>query len=324
MPANTPDNFNPVSTKLENAASIQKIHSVSSNVRQKGKSISTIPSRKKEKLDFDRFLVGRSYQLFKSAINVPATLEFYRRNLYYFCDSIKKTTEQIADQHGAFKKVKGKNRPNVEGIQELQKLIENYVLTLRERVDLKEIKASSCVARMPAVKLFCEMNDITGLNWRKIGKLLPPSDLVADDQAYTRDQIKKMLQFCDLRTKIIVLFLASSGMRLGGLSRFDDDGRYVGLKHGHLKPIYDRDDSTRIIAVHARVYADTEDEYDAFVSPEAWYAYMEYLYARQKYGETITKESPVLLSRFAKKTLKEGRAKAIDPSTMLFSMCQLS
>jgi hypothetical protein len=45
------------------------------------------------------------------------------------------------------------------------------------------------------------------------------------DKAYIREQIKKMLEYSDLRAKILILFMASSGIRLGafvgGLS--DDD-----------------------------------------------------------------------------------------------------
>ncbi len=92
MPTKTHDNFYPVSTKLEDTPSIQKIHTISSSVRQKGKSITGFPCKKAEKLDFDRYLVGRSYQLFKGGIKNEETLEFYRRNLYYFCYFIKKTT----------------------------------------------------------------------------------------------------------------------------------------------------------------------------------------------------------------------------------------
>ena len=45
---------------------------------------------------------------------------------------------------------------------------------------------------IPPVKLFCEMNDII-LNWRKINKLLPHGNGNATDEAYPREQIKKML-----------------------------------------------------------------------------------------------------------------------------------
>ena len=50
------------------------------------------------------------------------------------------------------------------------------------------------------------------------------------DGAYTREQIRKMLEFADLRTKIPILFMASSGMRLGG---------FQGLTEGCVKPIHD-------------------------------------------------------------------------------------
>gem|GEM_PF-6793798 len=80
MPTKTPDIFYPVSTNLEDTSSIQKIHTISSRVRQKGKCIIEFPSKKKEKLDFDRYLVGRSYQLFKGGIKNDKTLEYCRRN----------------------------------------------------------------------------------------------------------------------------------------------------------------------------------------------------------------------------------------------------
>jgi hypothetical protein len=69
--------------------------------------------------------------------------------------------------------------------------------------------------------LFSEMNDII-LNWKKINRLLPRHDKNAADEAYTREQIKKMLEHSDLRTKIPILFMASSGMRLGGFCGLTD------------------------------------------------------------------------------------------------------
>lgn len=52
------------------------------------------------------------------------------------------------------------------------------------------------------------MNDIK-LNWRKINRLLPRAALNALDDAYTKEQIKKMLQYSDLRAKIPILFMSS-------------------------------------------------------------------------------------------------------------------
>jgi hypothetical protein len=135
----------------------------------------------------------------------------------------------------------------------MQRHVENYILALQERIGRGEIKATTVVAMIPALRLFTDMNEIQ-LNWRKIGKLLPSSDLVADDEAYDRIHIQKMLQYCDLR------------------------------------PIHD--EKGEILAVHIRVYNGTESAYDTFATPEAWRAYCEYLQVRQKCGEPITKISP--------------------------------
>jgi hypothetical protein len=187
----------------------------------------------------------------------------------------------------------GKKEPNVEGQIEFQKKVEDYVLMLQEKVSEGRIKPTTCVSMLPPVKLFCEMNDIL-LNWKIISRILPRYDTNAIDEAYTREQIKKMLEYCDLRTRVIVLFLASGGFRLGGL---------ITLTDGAINPIYD-EQTGKLLAAHVEMYKDTDDSYDTFVSPEAYFAYSEYKNVRIKYGEKITKDSPVLFRRFnVKKSL---------------------
>lgn len=254
----------------------------------------------------EKYLQGRSYQLFKRGIRAKKTLEYYERGLYHFCDYLQLTTEQIVEKCGPFVKKNGKSRPNVEGLMEFQRHFENYVLVLQERVDAGEIKPTTCGTLVAPVKLFADMNDIV-VNWKKISRLLPHSDLVAADEAYSRKQIRKMLEYCDLRARIIVLFFASSGMRLGGLA---------GLKDGDITPISADDDSGAIVAAHVVVYRGTEDEYDTFVSGEAWSSYAEYRAMREKFGEKFNKDSPLLIGRFNAETMKEGRTKALDYGTI--------
>jgi integrase len=191
------------------------------------------------------------------------------------------TTEEIASKYGS------SSDENVKESIRLQQMIENYVIFLQTKVRKSEITAGSCIVSLPPVKLFCEMNDII-LNWRKINKLLPHGNDNAADEAYTREQIKKMLEYSDLRAKIPILFMASSGMRLGGFQRLTD---------GCIKPIYD-EKTNKLLAAHVVVYKGTEDEYDTFISPEAFHAYEEYRNLRIKFGERITKNSPILLRRF--------------------------
>jgi hypothetical protein len=114
-----------------------------------------------------------------------------------------------------------------------------------------------------------------------------------------------MIEFADLRTKIPILFMASSGMRLGG---------FQGLTDGCIKPIYE-EKSGKLLAAHVVVYKGSDDEYDTFVSPEAYHTYEEYRNLRMKFGEKISKNSPVLLRRFD--VSQDGRNVIIDNSKNL-------
>jgi hypothetical protein len=190
------------------------------------------------------------------------------------------TTEQIVSTYS-------NSSGNVKALINLQHGIEDYVILLQTKVRNKEITAMTASVMVPPVKLFCEMNDII-LNWRKINTLLPHGNDNATDEAYTREQIKKMLDHSDLRAKISILFMSSSGMRLGG---------FQGLTDGCIKPIYD-EKSGKLLAAHVIVYKGTDEEYDTFISPEAYYAYEEYRNLRIKFGENISKNSPILLRRF--------------------------
>lgn len=89
-------------------------------------------------------------------------------------------------------------------------------------------------------------------------------------------------------------------MRLGG---------FVGLRDGAINPIYE---NNKLIAAHVTVYKGTEEEYDTFITPEAFHCYEEYRNLRIKFGEKITKNSPILLRRF--KLNPDGKTARIDNS----------
>lgn len=201
------------------------------------------------------------------------------------------TTEEILSRYS------GSESPNE--LIKFQHMIEDYVLFRQSKVLNGEITAGSCNVSLPPVKLFCEMNDII-LNWRKINKLLPHGDDNAADEAYTREQIKKMVEYSDLRAKIPIIFMASSGIRLGG---------FQGLTDGCIKPIQD-EKTGKLLAAHIVVYKGTNYEYDTFISPEAFHTYEEYRNLRIKFGEKITPNSPILLKRFD--ISPDGKSATID------------
>ena len=253
------------------------VHAIPSYVKNISKKFTR--NEKRIPLNYDKYLIGRSYQLFKGALHSDKTLQLYKHHLWHFCNFIEMTTEEIVSKDP---------EDNIKDVTQLQHLVEDYVLFLQAKISNGEITAGTAHSMIPSVKLFCEMNDIV-LNWRKINKLLPYGSGNAADEAYTREQIKKMLEHSDLRAKIPILFMASSGMRLGG---------FAGLTDGDIQPIFDETTGKKLVAAHVVVYRGTDDEYDTFISPEAFSTYQEYQNLRIKFGEVITKKSPILLGRF--------------------------
>lgn len=56
------------------------------------------------------------------------------------------------------------------------------------------------------------MNDITTINWKKIGRMLPRVRRFALDRAPTIDELRSLI--ADLRFQSIIQVMASSGIRI--------------------------------------------------------------------------------------------------------------
>jgi hypothetical protein len=66
-----------------------------------------------------------------------------------------------------------------------------YLQTLKERVEAKEISAGTMKNRYQVIKLFCDMADIT-ISWNKITKGIPKVRRFADDRAPTIEEVSKI------------------------------------------------------------------------------------------------------------------------------------
>jgi hypothetical protein len=275
-------------------------HSVSSDIGKNPKLFKRKVSTKS--LDYGKYLIGRSYKQFETSIRVEKTRVMYRIRLYHFCEHLGMTTEQIVEKWGP--RSKGGKIKAVD-LLNLQDKIEDYIMLLRGRMDKGELSPATVKTAFPPIKLFLEMNDVV-LNFRKIGRLLPSTDSNAKDSAYTRPLIQKMLGLADLRAKIPILWMSSSGSRLGG---------FVPLVDGDATPIFDKGgeivemrtdeaeksgafEKHKLLAAHVVFYRREPEEYDGFVSPEAFTTYLQYRRLRQKAGEGISPKSPILIRRF--------------------------
>ena len=163
-----------------------------------GKNISKKFARNEKRvlLNYDKYLIDRSYQLFRGALHSDKTLQLYKQQLWHFCNFIKMITKNITSRY-----VEG----NINRVIQLQHILQDYALFIQAKITSEQITTASAHSMIPPVRLFCEMNDII-LNWRKINKLLPHDNGNATDEAYTREQIKKMLEHSDLRARIPILY----------------------------------------------------------------------------------------------------------------------
>jgi site-specific recombinase XerD len=159
----------------------------------------------------------------------------------------------------------------------------------------KQNKSRSSIAGVvaPLVKFFV-MNDIE-LKWKKIHANLPKAKLTIQDKAWKHDHIRKMLEVATkVRMKVVILLLASTGMRIGGL---------VDLKMKNLEPV---DDLYQIT-----VYQLDPEMYITFCTPECRAMIDKYIEFRRNSGEVITDESPVIRDDFDRDDI--GKAKNARP-----------
>ena len=139
-------------------------------------------TRKKKKAvvfrrDYDKYLVGRSYAVFKRAIKTERTLEFYRRNLCYFLVHAGMDTEQIVQRYAPYvKAVKDRDFENARAEEGFRRIIEVVVLeSIRQGYDyvgkivwvtgIDKVEVEDAIMRLSMKGLLTrrEKRNITGL-----------------------------------------------------------------------------------------------------------------------------------------------------------------
>lgn len=161
-----------------------------------------------------------------------------------------------------------------------------YVIYNKQKVENKEIVAGTLKNYLKIIRLFCRMNDVEDLiGWNKIKISMPKVKEFADDRAPTIDEIRKLVEYNDIRIKAIVYTMASSGIRL-------DAWEY--LKWKHVIPIRDEHDHSITKAAKLIVYAGEPEQYYTFISPEAFQALEQWIELRKRHGENVTGESWLL------------------------------
>ena len=204
----------------------------------------------------------RSLVLFENGIKSKTTLKQYRYNLKRFFDWSK-----VKDYDSLVK------MPD----DQLQTLLEDYLFYLKEKVS-----PNSIAPIFAALELFFTLND-KECKFKKLHKMYPATVKKTGSNAYTTKDVQEMLiNVTRKRSRALVLFLASTGVRIGV---FED------LKLRHMTEMPNG-------CKGVLFYEGTNEEYWGFLTPEAAKALNDYLEERRKDGENLNPDSPIFRSDY--------------------------
>ena len=219
--------------------------------------------------------LSNSWLLYLDAMKSPLTRYKYQGNLARFLDFAGIQGVTLENRAERFAEC---------GKKDTAWAFENilrFIHCQKKRVEQKEITSATVRNYVKAIKLFCEMADVS-IPWKKITRGLSRVKRYADDRVPTIEEIKKLVEYPDRRIKAIVYIMASSGIRLGA---------WDFLKWGNITPLKR---AGEVVAAKITVYAGEDEQYSSFISLEAWQAARRWMAYREQSGEEITENSWVM------------------------------
>ena len=167
----------------------------------------------------------------------------------------------------------------------------------------QKLSVSSVQIMTAAIQHLCSMNDVI-LNWKKIRKFIKTDVPKHKDDEYSDDDIRKLLEISDLRTKTIFLVFASTGIRVDALHD---------IKLRNLTKI-DNYNLYKIVA-----YGEFKEEYFTFTTPECTAIIDSYLEYRKRSGEILTPNSYLIREVFDNNDIKQVKEQSRQVSTSTIS-----
>ena len=187
-------------------------------------------------------------------------------------------------------------------IDETENNLIDYIPMLKK----KDLSYAYINVNFCALKHFYFMNSVV-INSVKIGKFLGEDVKKNDDRGYTMAEIKRILENCDIRMRVVVLTLATTSMRLAALSDLTLSSVVKMPKEGIYK---------------FTIYKNTKQQTTCFCSPEcANYIDLYYEY-RSRAGERLDSEpehTPFIREMFDANDIEQVRKHAKPTSKKTIS-----
>ena len=142
---------------------------------------------------------------------------------------------------------------------------------------------STIHSTLAAIYHFYTINRVR-LNKDFISKFKPANRRVRQDKAYSVEQIRKMYDRSTERDKVIVLLMASVGIRIGALPT---------ITIGDLTKVYPPGYAEDAYIYKIAIYPEESEEYYSFWTFETTNAIDRYLEYRQQNGEELNTKSTI-------------------------------
>ena len=229
------------------------------------------------------------YLKFEYALHAAATKRQYPKRLEVFLDFLKIKGKTIEEKSNILHTLINKN-----GREWLEELLMLFFKLQGQRVDNGEMSINTITNYYKPIKLFCEMNGIL-VNWRLISRGIKKGNQVSEDRPPTVQEIKRLMEYPDLRIKAIVSIMISSGIR---------SGSWDYMKWKDITPV-----TKNGIVVAAKLNAfntKTKRYYLTFISSEAYRLVKEWMDFRKANNESITGESWVMRDLWHMKSQRFG------------------
>ncbi|MGN6630256.1 MAG: hypothetical protein ACTHKJ_10365, partial [Candidatus Nitrosocosmicus sp.] len=208
---------------------------------------------------------------YNSSNNQNKLLSEYRNYPSYilFISSLKSDHTKLKYDTCLQKYLKHSYNSNVESLFDVlskdPKVIENDIIQQLIEMRKNDFSFSTISVYVSALYHFFSINDII-LNRKKMSKFIGEQNNKYEYRSYTREEISDLLSLCDERGKVIVLLMASTGIRVGGIPE---------LKLKHLKRCQ-IDNNLHIYQI--QVYASSKKyTYKTYCTPECAQAIDKYL-----------------------------------------------
>jgi len=211
-------------------------------------------------------------EMFYSGIKSPATKNSLERMLRYFLmevcvDLLQGDFSQRAQQ---FVEIASEDQTKATNI------IIAYVKKLRERTMLDKLdqyymNPASLPNKIKSIKKLLIMNDV-GLSWKRIYTFYPEKNNTHQGRGYTKEEIKKLLEYSNtIDMDFIILASSSGGLRIGA---------WNGLVWADVFPIYQIDGKYKVelkdneqgtvVCAGMVIYKNTPEQYTVLISLESW------------------------------------------------------